>query len=155
MDNITAVQDILQVKASYIQTLSLEFKTFGFGPTLNKGTIGRIGELQAAILTDHRIILDSSEKGIDIMNELGNTIGVKTTSSFGNTYIPINRNTAHLPNDTMILHYIDIDKFEILYYGPTDFLLKHCGNDNHNNTFTISRKKASSIYVKLLKQTLV
>lgn len=103
--------------AEYMEVLMLETTAFGCQPTETRHLIGRLGELYCARLTRGQLARRVNQAGFDVVAESGRRISVKTTAQERQQgFVTINRRTADLADDLMVLRYAD-GAFEILYHG--------------------------------------
>ncbi len=103
--------------AEYMEVLMLETTAFGCQPTETRHLIGRLGELYCARLTRGQLALRVNQAGFDVVANSGRRISVKTTAQERQQgFVTINRRTADLADDLMVLRYAD-GAFEILYHG--------------------------------------
>jgi hypothetical protein len=101
----------------YMEALTLEITAFGCQPTETRHLIGRLGELYCARLTRGQLARRVNQAGFDVVAESGRRISVKTTAQERQQgFVTINRRTADLADDLMVLCYAD-GAFEILYHG--------------------------------------
>lgn len=103
--------------AEYMEVLMLELTAFGCQPTETRHLIGRLGELYCARQTGGQLARRVNQAGFDVVAASGRRISVKTTAQERHQgFVTINRRTADLADDLMVLRYAD-GAFEILYHG--------------------------------------
>lgn len=103
--------------AEYMEVLMLETTAFGCQPTETRHLVGRLGELYCARVTRGQLARRVNQAGFDVVAESGRRISVKATAQERHQgFVTINRRTADLADDPMVLRYAE-GAFEILYHG--------------------------------------
>lgn len=115
---------IVELLNKYIEILKVE-ELLGTPATGMRALIGRIGEIYASIKTDGALAENTNQKGYDVIQSNGRTLSVKTTGTLQST-IYINRNTAHLADDTMVVLYED-GQLKVIYHQDTKTLIDYKG----------------------------
>jgi len=110
---------IVELLNKYIEILKVE-EALGTPATELRALLGRIGEIYATIKTDGTLALHSNQRGYDVIQGNGRTLSVKTTGTLRST-ININKNTAHLADDTMVVLY-ESGELRIIYHQETKTL---------------------------------
>ncbi|MCJ0884310.1 hypothetical protein MTR11_21760 [Vibrio sp. CCB-PB317] len=115
---------IVELLNKYIEILKVE-ESLGTPATEMRALIGRIGEIYAAIKTDGKLASEVNQHGYDVIQGNGRTLSVKTTGTLRST-ISINKRTAHLADDTMVVLYED-GELKVIYHQDTATLVKFEG----------------------------
>ena len=149
-ENKEKSRDISRLNESLHTSLKIQ-KKLGYGTSSCQGEIGKIGEIYAWNLKDKSWFAKPGQPGYDLYLPDRRTLSVKATASSGSTRIGINANTCKLADLTMVIAYDDNLNPEVIYYGPTEFLISHCSLDTYNNEHRITRDDAREAYQTLLK----
>jgi len=115
---------IVELLNKYIEILKVE-EALGTPATEMRALIGRIGEIYATIKTDGKLAAVTNQKGFDVTQGNGRTLSVKTTGTLRSS-ININKKTAHLADDTMVVLYED-GELKIIYHQDTKTLVNYEG----------------------------
>ena len=115
---------IVELLNKYIEILKVE-EALGTPATEMRALIGRIGEIYATIKTDGKLASTSNQQGFDVIQGNGRTLSVKATATLRST-ININKNTAHLADDTMVVLYED-GELRVIYHQDTETLINYKG----------------------------
>jgi len=115
---------IVELLNKYIEILKVE-EALGTPATEMRALIGRIGEIYATIKTDGKLAASTNQQGYDVIQGNRRTLSVKTTGTLRST-ININKNTAHLADDTMVVLYED-GELKTIYHQDTKTLIDYEG----------------------------
>ena len=115
---------IVELLNKYIEILKVE-EALGTPATEMRALIGRLGEIYAVMKTDGKLAEITNQKGFDVIQGNGRTLSVKTTATLKST-ININKNTAHLADDTMVVLYED-GQLKVIYHNDTKTLIEYEG----------------------------
>ncbi len=136
---------IVELLNKYIEILKVE-ESLGTPATEMRALIGRIGEIYATIKTDGKLASTTNQHGYDVIQGNGRTLSVKTTGTLRST-ININKNTAHLTDDTMVVLYED-GELKVVYHNDTETLINYKGTLSLYRVSVLAGKPIKMYYTR-------
>ena len=132
-----------QLRDHYLSLLQLEVEELGVAPAEVRHLIGRLGELECALLVGGTLSHRANQHGFDVIAANGRKISVKSTCQISG-FVAISKSTYHHANDLMVIQYQN-SELKVLYYGCINKAVEAARFYARDNKYEFNLSKARQL----------